>query len=250
MRHLSEEELVLRFYGEAEAPAALEAHLGECPVCRQADEALRLALTAADAWPAPERGEGYGAQVWARLAPRLEPRPAPSRRLSTRRGLLALLATAAALVAAFEAGRHWPGPPRPAPRTAAVPPVRERILLVAVGDHLRRSQMVLVELANAAGDGPVDVSGERALAGDLVADSRLYRQAAARAGETGLGSVLDELERVLVEVANGPSTLSSRQLDELRERIESKGILFKVRVLGSQVREREKEARARPGRST
>jgi sensor domain CHASE-containing protein len=97
----------------------------------------------------------------------------------------------------------------------------------------------------------LDVSAEREIAQNLVANSRLYRQTAASTGEAGVASVLDDLERVLVEVANGPATLSSKEVGELRQRIESKGILFKVRVLGSQVREREKgPARERAGQKT
>jgi hypothetical protein len=253
MSHVTEEELILRYYGEAEAPAGLTAHLAECDACREAEEALRLTLTAADGLRVPERGERYGAQVWARLAPRLheDDRRARPLRFPARRGFLAFLATAAALVAAFEAGRHWPQEaPLPSPRTASAP-VRERVLLVAVGDHLRRSQMVLVELANAKDEGPLNVSAEQEQARNLVADSRLYRRTASSAGEAGVVSVLDDLERVLVEIANGPSTLSSRELQDLRKRIESKGILFKVKVLGSQVQEREKApVRERAGSRT
>jgi hypothetical protein len=70
MSHVTEEDLILRYYGEAEAPAELEAHLAECGACREAEEALRLTLTAADGLRVPERGERYGAEVWARLVPR------------------------------------------------------------------------------------------------------------------------------------------------------------------------------------
>jgi len=253
MSHVTEEDLILRYYGEAESPAALEAHLAECGVCREAEEALRLTLTAADGLRVPERGERYGAEVWARLAPRLhgDDRQRRLLRFPARRSFFAFLATAAALFAAFEAGRYWPqGVPVPSQRTASAP-VRERVLLVAVGDHLRRSQMVLVELVNAKDEGPLNVSAEQEQARNLVADSRLYRRTASSAGETGVVSVLDDLERVLVEIANGPSTLSSRELQDLRKRIESKGILFKVKVLGSQVQEREKApVRERAGSRT
>jgi hypothetical protein len=254
MKHLAEEDLILNYYGEADAPADVVAHLAECGACREAEEALRVTLSAADALRVPERGEGYGAEVWARLAPRLQDGDRKARVVAfpSRRGLLAFLGTAAALVAAFQAGRHWPREaPVPSPGTASAAPVRERVLLLAVGDHLRRSQMVLVELVNARDEGPLDVSTEQEQAKNLVADSRLYRRTAASAGEAGVASVLDDLERVLVEIANGPSTLSSRELQELRHRIESKGILFKVKVLGSQVQEREKETvRERAGSRT
>jgi len=148
------------------------------------------------------------------------------------------------VVAAFFAGRFWPGQVRPAPQPIAQP-VRERILLVAVGDHLERSQMVLLELVNSKPDGEVDISEEQQRAQDLVAANRLYRQTAARAGEAGLASVLEELERTLIEVAHRPTLLSSAEFEELRRRIEAQGILFKIRIIDSQVRQREQTIRSR-----
>jgi hypothetical protein len=112
--------------------------------------------------------------------------------------------------------------------------VRERILLVALGEHLERSRMVLAEVTNA--QDPAQVSKDRRWAESLVAESRLYRQAAVRSGDTAAARLLDELERVLAEVANGPDELSPRQLEELRARIEERGLVFKVKVVGGQVR--------------
>ena len=115
--------------------------------------------------------------------------------------------------------------------------VRERVLLIAVGDHLERSQMVLVELAHAETRGNLDISAERQLADDLVASNRLYRQTAQQMGQANVAGLLDELERVLVEVARGPSTVSMGQLADIQQRIESQGILFKVKVIGSEIRQ-------------
>jgi hypothetical protein len=90
-------------------------------------------------------------------------------------------------------------------------------------------------------EGPADITAEQHSAEQLVAASRLYRQAVARSGDAGVAAVLEELERVLLEVAHGPSRLSADELEGVRRRIEDGGLLFRVRVLGSQVREREKE---------
>ena len=148
------------------------------------------------------------------------------------------LGLAASLVLAFLLGRHWPHE-APAPVSAAA---RERILLVAVGDHLERSEMLLVELVNAGTDGqPVDISAQQQYAEELVGANRLYRQTVVRAGEPGMASLLDELERLLVEVAHRPSSLSPSDLADIRSRIESRGLLFRVRVIETQVREKEKE---------
>jgi hypothetical protein len=115
----------------------------------------------------------------------------------------------------------------------------ERVLLVAVGDYLERSQMVLIELSNASPKGSRDISAEQERAGDLVTETRLYRQTAARTGDTRITGVLDELERVLVDITHAPSNMTPSQLEELRQRLEAEGILFKIRVLGSNVRNQE-----------
>jgi len=49
---------------------------------------------------------------------------------------------------------------------------------------------------------------------------------------------LEELERLLLDVARGPSQLTPEDLASLRQRIEEKGVLFKVRVIGANLRER------------
>jgi hypothetical protein len=54
-----------------------------------------------------------------------------------------------------------------------------------------------------------------------------------------LAGVLDELERVLLEIAHAPSRLEPAQLDDLRLRLRSDGILFRIRVLGSTVRNQD-----------
>jgi hypothetical protein len=103
--------------------------------------------------------------------------------------------------------------------------------------------MMLVELVSADGtSGPVNIASERDRAQDLLASNRLYREAALKAGDTATASVLDDLERVLVDVAASPGTLSVQDLDDVQRRIESKGILFKVRVVSSNVHERQRAA--------
>jgi len=178
--------------------------------------------------------------VWARLQPRL----VATRGRAWPRLVLAPLAAAAALVLAFQVGRHWPaaGPaPSATPATADAGAGRERILLLAVGDHLERTQMLLIELVNAPGAQARDIGPEQHQALELVGDNRLYRQAAAQAGEPGVASVLDELERLLVEVAHGPETLQPAALAQLQRRIESRGLLFKVRVMESRMRQKQKK---------
>jgi hypothetical protein len=144
------------------------------------------------------------------------------------------VAFAALLVVAFLAGRFYPQARKPA-QMAADPQAGERILLVAVGDYLERSQMVLIELANASPTGALDISAEQERAADLVSENRLYRQTAAHTGDAAVAGVLEELERVLLDITHAPSRISPGELEKLRQRLQAKGILFKIRVLGSNV---------------
>ena len=235
MNHINDEDLVLFYYGELPGPAAVEGHLSECGECRANFRALQSVLNTVDTAPVPERDPEYGSAVWQRIQGHLPRRRAA---FSWTSWWIWAPAMAALVLAAFLAGRlsHGPGP------SVASGQVRERILLVAVGEHLERSQMVLAELTNSPeGKGKVDISDERLRAADLLEDNRLYRQTARNTGDAAVANVLDDLERVLLEIAHSPDEVSGLQLDDLRRDIEDRGLMFKVRVLGSQVRQRETE---------
>lgn len=237
MNHVSDEDLAFLAPGE-ETRGEVGLHLGSCADCRDRLDAFRRTIAlVASTDRLPERSESYGRDVWAALAPRLSPAPASGWRLLFAPSRLAFTGVfALMLVATFLAGRFWRvGQPDPMRSDAAV---RERVLVVALGEHLERSQAILIELANAPENGEVDVSSEQARATDLVAANRLYRQSASREGDRAVSAVLEQLERLLVDVAHGPSTLSPEDLSALRSRIEGEGVLFKVRVIGSTLRER------------
>jgi hypothetical protein len=266
MNHLSEEQLILHYYGEDPGEAvehasldalAIEQHLDDCNECRALYSSLQRVLNIVDSMPIPERPADYGAQVWARISDRI-----PGRRW----GLLRFLdspwrwvgvaaAMAGLLVTAFVAGRFYApmrtGNPTIAERNGNEAQASENVLRAAVGDYLERSQMVLVELVNADPKTKMDISDEKERADDLVTETRLYRQTATRTGDTRIAALLDELERVLVDIRNSPSEVTPQELDGFRKRLESDGILFKIRVLGSNVRNQEQQPAApAPGKST
>jgi hypothetical protein len=240
MTHLTEEQLVLHYYGEEGAALETEQHLEQCDDCRALFGSLQRALNVVDSMPIPERGGEYGAQVWQRLEGKL-----PARRWRwiwssgpAVRWASAAMAMAVLLAAAFVAGRSFPNHPA-APEVASDAQVRERVLLVAVGDYLDRSQMVLVELANTNAKGSLDISSAQERAQELVSETRLYQQTAAATGDTKVSGILDDLERVMLEIARGPSRLSPAELEKFRARLEAEGILFKIRVVNSNVRSQE-----------
>jgi hypothetical protein len=242
--HLTEDELVLHYYGEmaASEETRAAAHLTSCADCHENLRRLQRVLAVVDesALAGPELPEHFERTVWARLEPNL-------RRNGGRwfswfvfsPGRLAWVATVVLLVgAAFMAGRLLPRAQDGALLNANE--LRQRILLVDLGDHLDRSQMMLVEIVSADDENAVNISDERARAEQLVAANRLYRQTALATGDRGIVDLLDELERVLVDLAASPEELSPERLAEVRRRIESRSLLFKVRVVSAEVRQRQK----------
>ncbi len=188
-------------------------------------------LNAFDGLPVPQPAEDFDARLWERLAPRL-----PVRRALVAAPVWRWAAAAGMLLAALLAGQFYPKP-RPVRTVAAADPqAGERLLRLAVGDYLERSQMVLTEVANANPRRPLDISFEQERAADLVAESRLYRQTALRTGDAAVAGLLDDLDRVMLEITHSPARLTPAELERLRDTLNSEGILFKIRVLGANVR--------------
>ena len=211
MKHLSEEELIAyRENSEAEREAAA-AHLAECAGCRaelaQLETELTAVFAALDAQEVPEAGEGYGQRVWSEIAPKLTPYRTEVvgaephawwREWFAPRHLLVGAAIAALVVIAFFAGRtttsvkgpEVAGTSSTTGTGAGATNMREKVLWLAVGEHLGRSEMMLTELANTEaqrGAGKLtDISASQKRADDLLAENRLYRQTALEQGDAGL----------------------------------------------------------------
>ena len=240
MQHLNEEQLVAHYYHDDDAPAAAESHLGECTECRLQYETIRRVLTLVTDAPMPERGDHYTDEVWTRLRWKLGARKRRMRWTS-------FVAAAAVLAIAFFAGQWWNSrrgqAPSPVSQIASTKPVRgqagapvlhgnDRVLLVVVSDHLESSERMLAELANANPKETFELSSDRAA--DLVASNRMYRQTAATRGDQRIESLLSDLEPILAELAHAGKTLSPDELASIQKRIESKQLLFKVRIVSAQ----------------
>ena len=85
MNHLTEEQLILHYYGEEGDPLAMEAHLDHCEDCRARYNAYQRVLNVVDSLPVPEISPSYEAELWRQLAPQLGATP---RHLSWLRRLL------------------------------------------------------------------------------------------------------------------------------------------------------------------
>jgi hypothetical protein len=242
MKHFNEEELIDYYYGESGVAQDISRHLHECADCDVLYKALSRDLSEIASITPPARDASYGEQVWQSIRNSVPVYEAPKKH---RFGWLRLhpfgsLAAAAAcllivVAAAFFAGRQWEhrNPQTPAVATNSSDSAgRERVVLVVLGDHLDRSERLLVELKHAD---PSTEAPMQAEARELLSSNRLYRESVKQSGDPALTTALDHLERVLVEVANEPAGLSQARLDELQKEMNTDGLLFEVRVLRSRV---------------
>ena len=237
MKHIEEDDLVLYHYGETRDASAIAAHLETCAACRGEYANLCAALALVDeadraALPEHEDDARLAREMWARLAPRLEAterRPWwwPQQRFALA-GLAAMLLTA--FIGGLLVGRFSESEPAGNTGPGGDP---TRILLVAMGDHLERSQTLLIEILNESQTGEaVDLGRQRERAAELAASNRIYRRGATEAGDAPVADVLEELERTLLDIANAPESAAGADIEELRRRIERRGILIKIHVLG------------------
>ena len=239
MQHLTEQELVLHHYHDDESPAAIAEHLSSCDVCRAEYNSLRRVLALVDELPIPERNDEYGGQVWSRLRCKLGSDRTRRRSWHTAFAAAAVLAVAFFAGALCHAKNGAIAPVRPAGQ-AALPVLHkeasqpDRVLLVVVTDHLDSSERMLTEVANADAKHGIDLGDEQRRAGELVAFNRIYRQTALQHGDDRVATLLADLEPVLLEIAHSDGKLSPDQAAALQKRIDSKGLLFKVRVITAQ----------------
>lgn len=232
--HPADEDLVMLYYRETgllerDSPEELCAHLAQCPTCQAAYQKLIRVLDACDDLTVPEPHLSFESRIWNRIEPQLHPlNQRVGRWLFLRTRWFAIAAVASMLLVAFFAGRFTRPQQRPSAQQvlAFTADGRQRLLLITLGDHLERSEMMLTDLANSP-DQAGDLSMERQRARNLISENRLYRQTAAETGDPAVAQLLDELERVLLDISHGTDP------GEIKSRIDSESLLFKLRVLGS-----------------
>jgi hypothetical protein len=229
MRHLWEDELIELYYGEATSEA--NTHLRACRECAAKYAEFKQSLDAFQPAAVPQRSADYGERVWQALQPQLIPY---QKKTTGWRGWAHWRATALAvscamlLAGAFLGGRYWERTGAKKPSVAGNPQAAQRVVLVVLTDHLDRTERLLVELEHA--QGRTENAQLQSEAQELLASNRLYRATASNAGEPALAGALDRLEGVLAEVANDPN-LSEADLERVRKDMNTKGILFEIRVL-------------------
>jgi anti-sigma factor RsiW len=257
------------FYGELD-PAdgvRVERHLRGCAACRQRLDdlhAIRRALAARPVVDAPPAGDwsGFMRRLDAAVAEpsnlrAFEPQN-PDTNSRTREpwnprtwiALAAMLALAAIGVVLASRFRPVPDPhmamSAPGSRSPAEAGTAkageaatakaghtDRALREGSVEHLERSKLVVLGLATRDPHARArDWQYERALAGTLLRDTRLYRQAAMQDGAADVERVMRDLETVLLEASMSDKT-DRTALERVQRLIAKRDLVVKMQVMAA-----------------
>jgi hypothetical protein len=260
MSRISDDELVLYHYRDGLTPARIaeidDALFVDGDLRRRMNALLRT-LNEVDALVPPEADAGLESRVWDAIAPRLStttretPLEDASRWRAWWRHAWAPrpLALAAVLLLAALGWRYGSQGPAPMPdgppiaTTAGDPRGGERLRSWYVAEHLRTTERVLQTSANVA-DGSA-LQPDRARIADLLAQNRIYQQAAERSGDQRTAALLRRVEPVLIDLANRTESGAIQEQDGWRAHLAQSDLLFQMRVTSSAL-ERDGARQRRP----
>jgi hypothetical protein len=255
----------LYFYDELDPVdrVRVEMHVRSCEPCRQRLEdlhAIRHALASRPAVDAPPAGDwsGFmrrldqslaqtagGSTLPASGASNPRPAEAANRRTFEPVNLRAVFALAAMLalvtIGVILAARFRPVPSSveglATPVAAVTSPSGDsrpdRVLREGSAEHLERSKLVVLGLATRDPHArAADWEYERALAGTLLQDTRLYRQAALQGGVSDVERVMRDLETVLLE-ASMSDEHDRAALERVQRLIAKRDLVVKMQVVAA-----------------
>jgi hypothetical protein len=173
------------------------------------------------------------------------------------RGLSYATARALMIAGALYAGCIWEQKHQQQTASAnppqAQPPAghpQERVVVVVLGDHLDRSERLLVELKHADAGSAELLSALRDEAKSLQAANRICRQNAAKDDDPALTTALDHLDRLLAELTNQPGGLNVATITRLQDEMNGECLLFEVRVLRSRIPDKQARKKSRSGEAS
>ena len=250
MKHITDEDLTLLYYGEHEDPA-LAVTVAKSEELSARYDALCAELKLADAYQPPQRGDDYGAEVWQRISSRLDAEDIRSTGrlggwvaslVQPRFSLAGALSIALVAVLAFTLGRNGgqevindPSAPTGAPPAMAMADNDSgRHLTHTVSAHLEQVNLVLTQFVNTSETS----ANQTEYATDMLVANRLYRQAAVQQGNHKLAAFLADLEPLLIELAYQAQSGSPATRERMQQEVKD-GLLFRVRVMNKQLNKSE-----------
>lgn len=236
----------------AEEHEAVADHLRSCQACAMEAQELRESLAAqlaVSADPAADLPEEYWRSLldgvdrriaeekpreswYERAIAWITPAPTPHYRFAV--GLAALLIVTTSAFVTWSILRRAPQPALPLTAEAVAPHTADSVAVAParLQKYLHRSRTLLVGVANmkVPQDQPADLTTERSISQELVKEARALRQEPL---DLHSARLVNDLEKIQIELANMTPDNAHPGVDMIRHGIESKNLLFKLRMAES-----------------
>jgi hypothetical protein len=249
MRHATVRKLLYDYLTDAlpaEERFSVERHCGSCARCAAQRDALQRMLNVDsrhEASPADERPEEFWDAFAQRVESSITARGKPSRPAwaylidEIERTIQIQWRTAAGFAGALTifavAFAVWKlAPPAPPPDRAERITARAEDATLAnarVHQYFRKSKVLFVGLTNMeTPEGQqVDLTAERQASRELIREARYLRQ---QPLDTRSSELVDQLERILIELANMERQADLPNVEMIRSGIHQENLLFKIRM--------------------
>lgn len=106
----------------------------------------------------------------------------------------------------------------------------QRVLYAGMRAHMEHSQRLLTRVSNADPDLQHNSADRQQVIDELIGFNRLYRRLAEQAGDHPLAQVLEQNEALLIELNNVAPGSSSQTWRSLEQRVNQSDLVFKLKV--------------------
>ena len=245
MTAINDDDLILYLLDEVSDSERqrIESAIANDPVLAARKGSLADTLTASDHWQY-EADTGLEQRIWNRVDAGLTSRQESSEQPSPssfdtilgwfQRPAFVFSAVAVAIAMAFFSGRlveHQEMMDNPEQMIASLDDeARQNILVQSVSLHLERTSRLMTSVK--VSDQPNLVADEQEWAQRLLTSNRVFKVAARQAQQWRIVTLLEELEPLLIEMAN-PESVDLITRNQITQRIDDNGLVFKTRNFAS-----------------
>ena len=114
----------------------------------------------------------------------------------------------------------------------------ERVFFSNVSQHLEIGGRVLQMVSNGNGDLAEKVAERKQTIDELVALNRLYRRLAEQSGDIQLVGLLQQMERMFIELNHTDTTTKATDFENIRERLEQSDLLYQLKITDKKIEQK------------
>jgi len=236
---IQQERFVEALYGELSGDALqeFETHLHGCETCAAEFKRLKAMLQTMDQRTRETVDEPFFENYWERLSARMNAENLPEQktsRLKFPKWGFQISAAAAILLIGIIIGHFWMSTPEQTPPPVAKQNIQREMLQARTTQYLEKSKVLLLGLVNldteAHDPETIDLQRFQSVSQQLLREAGALKPVLLKSREQRLGQLVNDLEVILMQIANLESREDVRGIEIIRNGVERQGVLFKINL--------------------